>query len=79
MYDYIKTIIPRERILFHELMSKYTTFRVGGEAECILVVQNEDELARLIPYLNQIEQEYFILVNGSNLLVVDKGYRGMVV
>ena len=79
MYDYIKTIIPRERILFHELMSKYTTFRVGGEAECILVVQNEDELARLIPYLNQIEQEYFILGNGSNLLVGDKGYRGMVV
>lgn len=79
MYDYIKTIIPRERILFHEPMSKYTTFRVGGEAECILVVQNEDELARLIPYLNQIEQEYFILGNGSNLLVGDKGYRGMVV
>ena len=79
MYDYIKTIIPRERILFHEPMSKYTTFRVGGEAECILVVRNEDELARLIPYLNQIEQEYFILGNGSNLLVGDKGYRGMVV
>lgn len=79
MYDYIKTIIPRERILFHEPMSKYTTFRVGGEAECILVVQNEDELARLIPYLNRIEQEYFILGNGSNLLVGDKGYRGMVV
>lgn len=79
MYDYIKTIIPRERILFHEPMSKYTTFRVGGEAECILVVQNEDELARLIPYLNQIEQEYFIIGNGSNLLVGDKGYRGMVV
>lgn len=79
MYDYIKTIIPRERILFHEPMSKYTTFRVGGETECILVVQNEDELARLIPYLNRIEQEYFILGNGSNLLVGDKGYRGMVV
>lgn len=79
MYDYIKTIIPRERILFHELMSKYTTFRVGGEAECMLVVQKEEELARLIPYLNQIEQEYFILGNGSNLLVGDKGYQGMIV
>lgn len=79
MYDYIKTIIPRERILFHEPMSKYTTFRVGGEAECMLVVQKEEELARLIPYLNQIEQEYFILGNGSNLLVGDKGYQGMIV
>ncbi len=79
MYDYIKTIIPRERILFHEPMSKYTTFRVGGEAECILVIQKEEELAQLIPYLNRIEQEYFILGNGSNLLVGDKGYRGMIV
>lgn len=79
MYDYIKTIIPGERILFHEPMSKYTTFRVGGEAECLLVVQTEEELAKLIPYLNQIDQEYFILGNGSNLLVGDKGYRGMIV
>lgn len=79
MYNYIKTIIPRERILFHEPMSKYTTFRVGGEAECILVVESEEELAQLIPYLNQIEQEYFILGNGSNLLVGDKGYQGMIV
>lgn len=78
MYDYIKTIIPKERILFHEPMSKYTTFRVGGEAECILMVQKEEELVRLIPYLNQIEQEYFILGNGSNLLVGDKGYQGMI-
>lgn len=79
MYDYIKTIIPRERILFHEPMSKYTTFRVGGEAECILIVQKEEELAHLISYLNRIGQEYFILGNGSNLLVGDKGYRGMIV
>lgn len=78
MYDYIKTIIPRERILFHEPMSKYTTFRVGGEAECMLVIQKEEELVRLLSYLNQIEQDYFILGNGSNLLVGDKGYQGMI-
>lgn len=78
MYDYIKTVIPRERILFHEPMSKHTTFRVGGEAECLIMIQDEEELAKLIPYLCQIEQEYFILGNGSNLLVGDKGYRGIV-
>ena len=77
-YDYIKTLIPEERILFHQSMKEYTTFRVGGEAECILMIRHEEELAKLIPYLNQIEQEYFILGNGSNLLVGDKGYRGIV-
>ncbi|MDE7259881.1 MAG: UDP-N-acetylmuramate dehydrogenase [Lachnospiraceae bacterium] len=78
MYDYIKTIIPRERILFHEPMNQHTTFRVGGEAECFFTIQQEEELVKLIPYLNQIEQDYFILGNGSNLLVGDKGYRGIV-
>lgn len=78
MYDYIKTIIPKDRILFHEPMSKHTTFRVGGEAECLIMVRQEEELVKLILYLNQIEEEYFILGNGSNLLVGDKGYRGVI-
>lgn len=78
MYNYIKTVIPGERILFGEPMSRYTTFRVGGEAECLIRIQQEEELSKLLPYLNQIEQEYFILGNGSNLLVGDKGYRGIV-
>lgn len=78
MYDYIKTIIPQERILFHEPMSRHTTFRVGGEAECFLMIRQEEELVRMISYFNQIEEEYFILGNGSNLLVGDKGYRGVV-
>lgn len=78
MYDYIKSVVSKEHIIFREPMSKHTTFRVGGEAECLVTIQAEEELARLIPYLNQIEQEYFILGNGSNLLVGDKGYRGIV-
>lgn len=78
MYEYIKSVIPQERILFHEPMSRHTTFRVGGEAECLIMIQDEQELVKLIPYLHQIEQEYFILGNGSNLLVGDKGYRGIV-
>ena len=78
MYNYMKTVIPEERILFHRPMKEYTTFRVGGEAESIILIQQEEELARLISYLNQIEQDYFILGNGSNLLVGDKGYRGVV-
>ena len=77
-YDHMKTVIPKERILFHEPMSRHTTFRVGGEAEYLIMVEQEEELTSLIHYLNQIEEEYFILGNGSNLLVGDKGYRGVV-
>ncbi|MCH5249109.1 MAG: UDP-N-acetylmuramate dehydrogenase [Lachnospiraceae bacterium] len=79
MYDYIKNIIPEDRVLFNEPMSKHTTFRVGGEAECMVLIEKEEELITLVPYLNQVGQEYFILGNGSNLLVGDKGYRGIII
>lgn len=75
----IENIIPKERILFNEPMSRHTTFRVGGDAACMVLIEQEEELIKLIPYLNQIGQNYFILGNGSNLLVGDKGYQGIVI
>lgn len=79
MYEFIENIIPKERIFFEEPMSRHTTFRVGGAAECMILIEQEEELLKLIPYLNQIEEDYFILGNGSNLLVGDKGYRGVII
>lgn len=79
MYEHIRTIIPEERLLFHEPMSSHTTFRVGGEAECVIVVETKDELAKIISYFGRLEQDYFVLGNGSNLLVGDKGYRGVII
>lgn len=79
MYEFIGKIIPEERMFFDEPMSRHTTFRVGGAAECMVLIEQEEELLKLVPYLNRIEQEYFILGNGSNLLVGDKGYRGMII
>ncbi len=78
MYDYIKSIVPRERLLFDEPMSNHTTFKVGGEADCMILIEKEEELLKLIPFFQKIEQDYFVLGNGSNLLVGDKGYRGIV-
>ena len=79
MYDYIEKIIPKERLLFNEPMSRHTTFRVGGEAQCMVQIEKEEELIELVPYLNRVGQEYFILGNGSNLLVGDKGYQGIII
>ena len=79
MYDYIENIIPKERILFEESMSRHTTFKVGGNARCMIQIEKEEELIKLVPYLNQVGQDYFILGNGSNLLVGDKGYRGIII
>lgn len=79
MYEFIENVIPKERIFFAEPMSRHTTFRIGGAAECMVLIEQEEELLKLVPYLNQIEENYFILGNGSNLLVGDKGYRGVII
>ncbi len=79
IYDYIKEIVPQEDILLHEPMSRHTTFRVGGEARCLVRIRDKGQLLKLVPYLQIIGQDYFILGNGSNLLVGDKGYSGFVV
>lgn len=79
MYENIEKIVPKERMLFNEPMSRHTTFKVGGEAACLILLEQEDELLQLVPFLNRIGQDYFILGNGSNLLVGDKGYRGIVI
>ncbi len=78
-FDYLKTLIPEERILRNEPMYKHTTFRVGGPADFFITPANDKELSELIRYLNLIEREYMIVGNGSNLLVGDHGYRGVIV
>ncbi len=76
--EYVRTCLPEDRILLAEPMKKHTTFRVGGAAEYFLQIETEQELAKLLPYLNLIGMDFFLLGNGSNLLVGDKGYRGVV-
>ena len=75
----ISQFVPKENILEKELMSRHTTFKVGGEASCFVKVQTKEQLAQIVKYLNLVEREYYILGNGSNLLVGDKGYEGVMI
>lgn len=70
--------VPKEDLLFMEPMSRHTTFRVGGEAQCYVRISSDEQLKAVIPYLKQVEMPFFILGNGSNLLVGDKGYEGVI-
>ena len=74
----LSRIVPKESIVLNELMSRHTTFRVGGEAACLLKVSNSKELSRIITFLRETEHDFFVLGNGSNLLVSDNGYDGVV-
>ena len=74
----IKKIIPEENILENEPMSRHTMFRVGGPADCFVRVTRISQLTQLVRLLHQEQENYYIVGNGSNLLVSDQGYRGFI-
>lgn len=78
VYEYIRANVPEEDILTEEPMSRHTTFRIGGEAACFIRISSEEQLRKLIPYFENVGAEYFVLGKGSNLLVGDKGYPGVI-
>ena len=60
-------------------MKKYTSFKIGGNAEVLCVAKNASELSALLRYLNERNIKPFILGNVSNLLVSDDGIKGVVI
>lgn len=62
-----------------EPMSKHTTFRIGGPAEFYLCPHSTKEIQKIMEICKREGLPYFILGNGSNLLVSDQGYRGVVI
>lgn len=62
-----------------EPMSRHTTFRIGGPADYYVTPHSKEEIRDVIQACRQAQMPYYILGNGSNLLVGDKGYRGVVI
>ena len=61
------------------MMAGHTTFKAGGPVTCFIEAEDLKTLRFIMELLNENEEEYFLLGNGSNLLVSDKGYDGIVV
>lgn len=78
VYQRISEHVAKEDIFLNEPMSRHTTFRVGGEATALVRISTEEQLEKLIPFFCKTGTEYVIIGNGSNLLVGDKGYQGVV-
>ena len=68
-----------DQILEAEPMSRHTTFRIGGPAKLFLTPGSKEEIKEILKVCREEEIPYFILGNGSNLLVSDKGYDGVVI
>src|ERR1041384_1783004 len=63
----------------HEPLSRYTSARIGGAADYLVVAENAAELARLVKVAWQENIKFFILGGGSNVLVSEAGVRGLVI
>lgn len=74
----LQAIVTEEKVHLQEPMAKHTTFRVGGPADCLVEINSPQKLKKTIQYLKLVEIPYVVIGNGSNLLVGDKGYEGVV-
>ena len=71
--------INREYIIEDEMMNKHTTFKVGGPADLYVIPRSEEELVYAIEVCKSQNVPYYVIGNGSNLLVTDKGFRGVII
>jgi len=67
------------KILFDEPMKNHTTFKIGGPADVMIIPTSEEELINSVKFCRENKIDYFIMGNGSNLLVKDGGIRGVVI
>lgn len=80
MSDFLKqltALVGETQVKVSESMSRHTTFRVGGAADYFVEPDTAEALVSVIRLCKNADVPYMILGNGSNLLVGDKGYRGV--
>ena len=75
----IESIIPEKRLLRDEPMSRHTSFRIGGPAAAFVTAASEEELADVLRICTGENAEHMVVGNGSNFLVADEGYPGIMI
>ncbi len=78
-YDALKKILPEAGILQEEPMRDHTTFRIGGPARFFVMPGTKEELRALLSLCRETDMPFYVIGNGSNLLVSDAGYDGVVI
>ena len=78
LYNELLKIMSEEQVKTEEPMKNHTTFRVGGPAEFFVMPRTAEEVKKVINLCRRESFPYYIIGNGSNLLVSDQGYRGVV-
>lgn len=78
-YIGLEKILDKSRIKYNEPMKKHTTVRVGGPCDCLVLPENIDEIKNIILYAKENDIKYYVIGNGSNLLVADEGVKALII
>ena len=76
--DVLKKNIGEENVFINEPMSKHTTFKVGGPADVLVKIKTINDLQKVLNIAAENKIPVYTIGNGSNILVTDKGIRGIV-
>lgn len=79
IYNELIKVLPKEDILLDEPMKKHTSFKIGGPADIFVKVKNIEQLEVILKLIINNNIKYRIIGNGSNILVKDEGYRGIII
>ena len=78
-YDKLEEIVGKDKIKYNEKMSKYTTMKVGGPCDCIVFPDEISKIKDVIDFCKNENTTFYVIGNGSNLLVKDEGIHGVVI
>jgi len=79
MYDELREQLSEDIILLNEPMKNHTTFKIGGPADLMVIPNQVEEIKTVLNYCSIHQIPFLVLGVGSNLLVRDKGIRGIVI
>jgi len=79
LIDTIKNVISEDRILYDVSMKEHTSMRVGGMAKMLILPSCKEEIIEIIKILIGTKIPYYVIGNGTNLIVSDEGYSGVII
>jgi UDP-N-acetylmuramate dehydrogenase len=75
----LEEIVGADSVYPNEMMSKHTTFEIGGRADYFVLPKDKEALGRLLVWCKQTKMPYLLLGEGSNILISDEGIEGLVI
>ncbi len=79
MFEKLQASLPEGVLIYNECMSRHTTFRVGGEASAFAEPTCTDQIVQCVDYCRKNRIPFLVIGAGSNLLVSDKGFDGLII